>query len=149
LGAAGALLLGVGCAGTVPARANEPLREYRVEGDTIPAPLADQPGDPAIGQQIVANRQTSFCLLCHGAPLPNARFHGNLAPSLAGAGRRWSTGQLRLRIVDSGRLNPDTIMPSYYRVDGLRRVAAAFDGRPILSAQQIEHVVAYLATLKE
>jgi len=73
---------------------------------------------------------------------------GNLAPPLAGAGARLDEGQLRLRIVDSMRLNPQTIMPSYYRVDGLNRVAAAWRGKPVLTAQQVEDTVAYLLTLR-
>ena len=91
--------------------------------------------------------RTSTCILCHCGPFPEAKFQGDLAPSLAGAGSRWSEGQLRLRLVDASRLNPATIMPSYYRVDGLERVGAAWRGKPILSAEQIEDIVAYLATL--
>ncbi len=93
--------------------------------------------------------RTSTCILCHSGPFPEAKFQGDLAPSLAGAGSRWSEGQLRLRLVDASRLNPATIMPSYYRVDGLVRVGAAWRGKPILSAEQIEDVVAYLVTLRE
>jgi len=117
--------------------------------DTMPDSLTGRPGDPARGRAIVANRTVGLCLLCHAAPIPEERFQGNLAPSLAGAGSRWSEGQLRLRIVDASRLNPDTIMPPYHRVERLHRVARAFDGKPILTAQQIEDVVAYLTTLKE
>jgi sulfur-oxidizing protein SoxX len=73
---------------------------------------------------------------------------GTLAPDLAGAGARWSTAQLRLRIVDAARLNPDTIMPAYHRTDGLARVAPAWRDRPILDAAGIEDVVAYLETLR-
>jgi sulfur-oxidizing protein SoxX len=72
-----------------------------------------------------------------------------LAPNLAGSGSRWSEGQLRLRLVDAKSFNPATIMPSYYRVDGLVQVGNAWRGKPILSAEQIEDVVAYLATLRE
>jgi sulfur-oxidizing protein SoxX len=91
----------------------------------------------------------STCILCHSGPFPEEKFQGGLAPSLAGAGSRWSAGQLRLRLVDGARLNPATIMPSYYRVDGLERVATAWRGKPILSAGQIEDIVAYLASLRE
>ena len=105
-------------------------------------------GDPVRGRAIVADRQVGLCLLCHSGPFPEERFQGDLAPSLAGAGSRWSEDELRLRLVDPARLNPKTIMPSYYRKDGLERVAPAFRGKTILSAQQIEDVVAYLATLK-
>jgi sulfur-oxidizing protein SoxX len=102
-----------------------------------------------IVRRIVANRNVGLCLLCHGAPIPEERFQGTLAPSLAGAGSRATPGQLRLRLVDPARLNPDTIMPPYYRVDGLTRVAKTFQGKTILTAEQIEDVVAYLASLKE
>ena len=103
----------------------------------------------ARGRAIVANRSVGLCLLCHSAPISEERFQGTLSPSLAGAGTRWSVGQLRLRIVDGARLNPDTIMPPYYRTAGLQRVAKAFEGKTILTAEQIEDVVAYLATLKQ
>jgi sulfur-oxidizing protein SoxX len=98
---------------------------------------------------IVVNRQVGLCLLCHTGPFPDERFQGALAPDLGGAGARSSEGQLRLRIVDASRLNPDTIMPPYYRIDGLTRVAPAFQGKPILTAEQIEDVVAFLMTLRE
>ena len=133
-------------AGTAWAQAAMP---YTVVGDAIPKPLADRPGDAARGRAIVANRSVGLCLLCHGGPIPEERFQGTLAPSLAGAGGRWSMAQLRLRIVDGARLNPDTIMPPYYRTTGLVRVAKPFEGKTILTAEQIEDVVAYLATLKE
>lgn len=117
-------------------------------GDAIPASLTGNPGDPARGGAIVISRQ-STCILCHSGPFPEVKFQGDLAPDLAGSGSRWSEGQLRLRLVDAKSLNPATIMPSYYRVDGLDRVGAAWRGKPILSAEQIEDVVAYLASLRQ
>lgn len=123
--------------------------EPAVEGGAIAASLTGAPGDPARGRAIVADRQRGLCLLCHAGPFPEERFQGNLAPDLAGAGSRWSEGQLRLRIVDARRLNPATIMPSYYRVEGLTRVAPAWRGRPVLTAAEIEDVVAFLATLRD
>ena len=122
---------------------------YVVVGDAIPQALSPHPGDAARGRAIVANRSVGLCLLCHSGPIPEERFQGNLAPNLAGAGARWSIGQLRLRIADAARLNADTIMPPYYRTTGLERVARPFEGKTILTAEQIEDVVAYLATLKE
>jgi len=116
--------------------------------DGIPASLTGQAGDPARGRAIVANRQLGLCLLCHSGPFPEERFQGDLAPSLEGAGRRLSEARLRLRLVDSRKVNPETIMPSYFRTEGLERVAPAFRGKPLLSAEQIEDVVAYLGTLK-
>jgi sulfur-oxidizing protein SoxX len=118
-------------------------------GDGIPAPLTAQPGDAGRGRAIVASRQQGLCLLCHEAPIAEERFQGNLAPSLAGAGSRWSAAQLRGRIVDARRLNPQTTMPPFHAVDGLQRVGSAWQGRPVLDAQQVEDVVAYLATLRE
>jgi sulfur-oxidizing protein SoxX len=117
--------------------------------EAIPRSLSGVAGDPARGRAIVTNRQVGMCLLCHSGPFPEERFQGNLAPDLAGAGRRWSEGELRLRIVDSRRINPATIMPAYHRTEGLVRVAPAWRGKPILSAQQVEDVVAFLTTLKD
>ena len=117
--------------------------------DSIPASLTGGKGDPARGRAIVTNRQLGLCLLCHSGPFPEERFQGNLAPDLAGTGKRWSEGQLRLRIVDSSRINAATIMPAYHRIDGLTRVAPAWRDKPILTAEQIEDVVAFLTTLKD
>jgi|SRR6516165_3893166 sulfur-oxidizing protein SoxX len=131
-----------------PAHADD-LRPYQVVGDAIPKSLTGMPGDAARGRAIVLNRQVGMCLLCHSGPYPQEKFQGTLAPDLAGTGRRSSDGQLRLRMVDASRLYPDTIMPPYYRVDRLARVAASFAGKPILTAEQIEDVVAYLVTMRE
>ncbi|MEA2903352.1 MAG: L-cysteine S-thiosulfotransferase [Alphaproteobacteria bacterium] len=129
--------------------AEDALRPYTVVGDAIPAPLTGARGDAARGRAIVGNRQVGLCLLCHTGPFPEEKFQGSLAPDLKGAGTRWSEAQFRLRIVDSSRFNADTIMPAYYRVEGLTRVAPAFAGRPVLTAEQIEDVVAFLVTLRD
>ena len=134
---------------SVHAQTPEPLRAYTVVGNEIPQPLTGAGGDAARGRTIVGNRQVGLCLLCHSGPFPEEKFQGTLAPDLKGAGSRWTEGQLRLRIVDSSRLYPDTMMPSYYRVDHLTRVAPAFAGKPVLTAEQIEDVVAYLVTLRD
>jgi sulfur-oxidizing protein SoxX len=131
------------------ADAQDVLRRYEVVGDAIPKSLSGGKGDPARGRTIVLNRQVGLCLLCHTGPFPEERFQGDLAPDLRGAGARWSEGQLRLRMVDARKLNPDTIMPPYYVVDGLARVAKPFRGKPILTAEQIEDVVAFLTTLRD
>jgi sulfur-oxidizing protein SoxX len=117
--------------------------------DGLPQSLTGSKGDPARGRAIVANRQVGLCLLCHSGPFPEERFQGNLAPDLRGAGRRASEAQLRLRIVDSSRINPATIMPAYYRTEGLTRVAPAWRDKPVLTAEQIEDVVAFLLTLRD
>lgn len=120
-----------------------------VVGDGIPSPLpGTAPGDATRGRAIVANRQAGLCLLCHRAPIAEERQQGTLGTDLAGAGHRWSTAQLRLRVVDSKRLNPETMMPAYHRSAGLVQVGAAWKDKPVLDAQQVEDVVAWLATLK-
>ncbi len=129
--------------------AESALQSFVVVEDAIPVSLTGAPGDAARGRAIVADRQKGLCLLCHSGPFPEERFQGDLAPDLRGVGSRWTEGQLRLRLVDGRRLNPATIMPSYYRIDGLTRVAPAFRGKPVLTAAQIEDVVAFLATLRE
>lgn len=130
------------------ASAQQLQRPFQIVGDAIPASLTGVAGDPVRGRAIVVKRENT-CLLCHSGPFPEERFQGDLSPDLKGTGARWTQGQLRLRLVDASRLNPATIMPSYYRVEGLNRVAPAWRGKPILSAEQIEDVVAYLATLRE
>ena len=125
------------------------LLPYQIVGDAIPASLTGVTGDAARGRAIMLDRRLGACLLCHSGPFSEEKFQGNLGPDLSAVGSRWSPGQVRLRLVDATRLNPDTIMPSYYRVDGLTRVGDAWRGKPILSAQQIEDVVAFLSTLKD
>ena len=132
--------------GAAPAGAADALVPYRVEAGAIPAPLAAS-GDPARGREIVLGRDAN-CTLCHAVRESGARPMGDLAPPLDGTGARLSEGQLRLRVVDSLRVNPDTIMPSYYRVEGLAAVAAQYRGKPVLTAQQVEDVVAYLLSLR-
>ena len=120
-----------------------------IAGDAIEQPLTREPGDPARGRAIVTNRQLGLCLLCHGGPFPEERFQGTIATNLAGAGTRLTEGQLRLRIVDARRLNPESLMPAYGRSEGFNRVGRAWQGKSVLDEQQIEDVVAFLRTLKE
>ena len=118
-----------------------------IAGDAIPDSLTGAMGDPARGRALVANRQVGMCLLCHSGPFPEERHQGDLAPDLRGAARL-TEGQIRLRLVDPARANPDTIMPAYTRTEGLTRVAPRYRGRSLLAAQQIEDIVAYLKTLE-
>ena len=115
--------------------------------DSIPASLTGAKGDPARGRAIVANRQVGLCLLCHSGPFPDERFQGNLAPDLRSSARL-NEGQIRARIVDPRKSNPESIMPAYFDTSGRTRVAASFRDKTILSAEQIEDIVAYLLTLK-
>lgn len=130
-------------------RADPALPPYAVVGNAIEAPLTGARGDPARGKAIVTSRQTGLCLLCHSAPLPEEKFQGTIGPDLKGVGARNTEGQLRLRIVDPAAFDPASIMPAYYRLDGLERVAPAFRGRTVLTAQEIEDVVAFLMTLRD
>jgi L-cysteine S-thiosulfotransferase len=141
-----ALLVIAGLGSEAPA---EDLQQYGIAGSAIPASLTGAPGDPSRGRSIVLNRAVGLCMLCHSGPFPEERFQGNLGPDLKGTGARWSPGELRLRMVDSRKLNVDTIMPAYYALDGVNRVAPAYSGKPLLTAEQIEDVVAFLATLRD
>jgi sulfur-oxidizing protein SoxX len=121
---------------------------YRIVDGGIAEPLTSTPGDPVRGRAIAASRGAGHCIVCHAMPIPEEPFHGTVGPDLAGVGNRWSVPELRLRVVDSKALNPETAMPAYFKVDGLLRVARSRVGMPVLSAQQIEDLVAYLATLR-
>ena len=140
-----ALVLAAGAACAADPAPGE-VAAYRVVGDGIPEALAA--GDAARGKALVAARDPANCVLCHAVPDPAIRFAGNVGPPLAGVAARLSVPQLRLRVIDNLRVNPQTIMPSYYRLAGLDSVAASYQGMTILTAPQVEDVVAYLATLR-
>ncbi len=118
-----------------------------VTNDAVAQSLTGRAGDAARGRAIIIDRQKGFCLLCHSGPFNEEPLQGNLAPSLEGAGSRWNEGQLRLRLMDNKRVNPESIMPAYHRIEGLNRVAPAWRDRPILSASEIEDVLAFLMRL--
>lgn len=125
------------------------LVDYTVRGDAVPAPLGGLSGDADRGRAIVVDRRLGNCLICHQFPLPDEPFQGEVGPPMAGVGARLSPGRIRLRLIDQSRLNPRTLMPPYYRVEGLTDVAPEYHGEPALTAQQIEDVVAYLVTLQD
>ena len=125
---------------------DEPVRS-RVENHAILDSLTGRTGDPARGERIVRDPDKATCLICHAIPIEGEPDPGNIGPPLHGVASRYTAGELRLRLVDPKRLNPDTVMPSYYARDGRHRVAAAYRGRSIYSASEIEDVIAYLQTL--
>lgn len=137
-------LLGLASVGG-PVLASE---RYTIVGDAIPAPLHGRAGDAVRGEAVVRDRERGNCLICHQGADASEPFQGTIGPALAGVGARLEPGQIRLRMVDSSALNPETVMPPYFRTEGLRDVAPAYRGKPALTAQEIEDVVAYLASLK-
>ena len=143
-----AVLWGAASAAARPAGAAE-LLPFAVRGDTVPAALGGLTGDPDRGRAVVLDRRRGNCLICHAFPVAGEPFQGELGPAMAGVGSRLDAGQIRLRLIDQSRINPRTIMPPYYRTEGLANVAPEYRGRPALEAQEIEDVVAYLKTLTE
>ena len=128
----------------------EELASFEIVDEvSVPEALTSDPGDPVRGRAIAINRKQGNCLACHTLPIPEESFHGETGPDLNGVGSRYSIGELRLRVVDPKVLNPGTMMPAFYRTEGLHRVNKKFQGKPILTAQQVEDVIAYLATLQE
>ena len=116
-------------------------------GRMVKQALSDKAGDAKAGRDLLVSR-ISNCTLCHAVIETGERFFGNVGPSLSGVGSRLDAAQLRLHLVNPAYFNPQTIMPSYYRVEGLNKVALEFQGKPVLGAQAIEDVIAYLLTLK-
>ena len=143
------LLSVVALACSVVAARGETLRSFVVVGDAIPNSLTGQRRDAQRGREVVVSRQLGNCLLCHRMSVPEERFQGTIGPDLSGVASRLSAGQIRLRIVDASRLNPATLMPPYYRLEGLQRVMAAYRDKPILTAEQVEDAVAFLETFRE
>ncbi len=126
-----------------------PYYEWEIENYAINSPLNNLIGDVKRGQEIAGNQSRGNCLACHLLPIPEEQFFGNLGPPLTGIGSRQSIGMIRLHVVDQSRFNPETVMPGYYRPPSqLNRVAKELEGRTWLNAQEIEDVVAYLASLK-
>ena len=128
------------------AQAHADLLPAQISADAVPQPLSATPGDAAHGRALLLARENANCILCHA--IPEARFSGNLGPALDGIGARLSAAQLRLRVADNRRVHPATIMPSYFRSEGLTGVAAQYRGKTVLTAQEVEDVVAYLQTLR-
>ncbi len=146
--------LAIAAAGTVialslslPASAAGTVK-FEIKDDAIAASLTGKAGDPVNGKKIAINRKKGNCLACHSMPIPEQAFHGNIGPDLKGVADRYEEGELRLRVVDSKIVNEDTIMPAFYRDTGFHRVLKKFAGQTVLSAEEVEDVVAYLMTLK-
>ncbi len=123
----------------------------------VEASLTGAPGDPEKGAEVVASKKMGNCIACHQvSDLDEVPFHGEVGPPLDGAGSRWSEAELRGIVANAKKTFPDTIMPAFYKSEGFIRPGNAFTGKagteplpPLLSAEQIENVVAYLATLTD
>jgi sulfur-oxidizing protein SoxX len=141
--------LGIATGGaTLAADAAEIVSFEVVDGESIPQSLTGSPGDAAKGRETAINRKKGNCLACHVMPIPEQPFHGLLGPDLTGVADRFTEGELRLRVVDPKVVNEDTIMPAFYKNAGLHRVLKKFKDKSILSAEDVEDIVAYLLTLK-
>jgi sulfur-oxidizing protein SoxX len=119
----------------------------RAASPSLATPLTTVPGDPARGRVVVRDINKATCLICHAMPIPEEPNPGSIGPDLAGVGARFTAAELRQRIVDATVVNPSTVMPPYYRRDGLHRVLARYEGQSVYTAQDVEDVVAYLVTL--
>jgi len=126
---------------------NNDINNYKIVGDTIPLSLTSSNGDFVRGRDIALSREGN-CLACHVVPNIDDKFQGNIGPSLADVGNRYTLGELRLRLVDPYIINPSTLMPAFFKTAGLNRVDENYMGKPILTAQQIEDVISWLVTLK-
>ena len=129
------------------AQAGETIK-YKIVGGAIPQSLTGKAGDPVNGRKVAINRKKGNCLACHVMPVPEQADHGEVGPPLNDVGSRFSAGEIRLRIVNPKVVNPDTIMPAFYRIHGLHRVQKKWKDKTIISAQDVEDIVAYLVTLK-
>jgi sulfur-oxidizing protein SoxX len=138
-------IMGIAVFGSLLASAK--AHDYTIVNDTIPVSLTGVPGDPAKGKKLAINRKKGNCLACHAMPIPEQQFHGEVGPDLSEVGSRFSEAELRMRLVNSKVLNPDTIMPAFHKVP-LNRVLKKFKGKTILGAQEIEDIIAYISTLK-
>lgn len=141
--------MGVAVAGAIATGAMaQDMAKVEIVNGTVPKSLTGKPGDPAAGKKAAINMKKGNCLACHEMPIPEQQFHGKTGPSLMGIGSRQDEATLRMRLVDSKVINPDTMMPSFYKTEGLHRVAKDFVGKTVLEAQEVEDIVAYLLTIK-
>lgn len=142
------VVLGAGLASAMAFSADAGPAKYKVVDMEIKQSLTGKPGNVAKGRKTVFNRKTGNCLACHAiSDLSEQPFHGEVGPPLDGIGARASAGELRARLVDAKIFNPDTIMPSFHMLK-TNNILKKWKGKTIVSAQDVEDMVAYLLTLK-
>lgn len=131
--------------------------KVKFDDGSVAQSLSGAPGDPAAGREIVGNKSLGNCVACHEvSDLSDVPFHGEIGPELDGAGNRWTEAELRGIVANAKIMFEDSVMPSFYKTEGFIRPGNAYTGEapddtfgPLLTAQQIEDVVAYLASLKD
>ena len=145
-----AMVVAVSAAFSLSAMAGTPkLVNYKVvDESSIPKSLTGKAGNSKKGRKLAIHRKKGNCLACHKMPIPEQQFHGEIGPNLAGVGSRYSAGELRLLIVNPKVVNEDTIMPAFYKNTGFNAVLKKFKGKTVISAQDVEDIIAYLLTLK-
>lgn len=121
----------------------------QIQKEALASPPTDRPGNAERGRRIVLDRERADCVVCHAMPLPERQFHGTVGVPLDGVGNRYTAAELRLRLRDPKRLNPQTVMPAYYKVEGLHEVLDSYRDKTILTVQEIEDVIAYLLALQK
>jgi sulfur-oxidizing protein SoxX len=144
-------------AGTAIAGPVAPANVAYTEDGAVEASLSGAAGDPEAGAKVMTTKSLGNCVACHQVTaLSEAPFHGNVGPSLDGVGDRWNLAELRGILSNAKKTYEGTVMPAYYVVDGFTRPGNAYTGKaaegaldPLLSAQQIEDVIAFLSTLKD
>lgn len=144
-------------AGTAQAETVAPADVAYDDYGAVEASLTGMAGDPAKGAEVIGNKSIGNCVACHQVTaLSDIPFHGEVGPTLDGAGDRWSEAELRGILSNAKMMFDGTIMPAFYKVSGYTRPGDAYTGKaapaelpPLLTAQQIEDTVAYLMTLKE
>src|SRR6056297_316123 len=150
------IALALGCVASAAAAAEVAPGDVAYDYGAVAESLSGQPGDPERGREVLGSRSLGNCVACHAnSEMSDIPFHGEIGPPLDGAGERWSEAELRGIVVNAKKMFPGTMMPAFYKVDGFTRPGDAYTGEaaddsfgPLLTAQQIEDVVAYLATLK-
>lgn len=125
-------------------------QNVQIKDNAVMASLIGAPGDAAAGRKYFVNKKLGNCLACHAdKDLSKELFHGNVGPSLDGVASRWTPGQLRAIVVNAKAVfGPQTVMPGFYSLDVGKNVRKDLVGKTILSADQVEGIVAYLTTLK-
>lgn len=137
-------------AGTAFAENTIAPQDVKFEEGTVAMSVTGAAGDPVEGRKTVSNKTLGNCLACHAiSDQKEQLFHGEVGPPLDGAADRWSEAELRAIVVNSKSVFEDTVMPGFYSLEVGKNVAEKFVGKTILTAQQVEDVVAYLSTLKE